>query len=206
MTRVANTHALYPDLDAAAVATAAGVAHLLVMRVACIVLTAAACAATRPAAAPQANGVPLANAPPPTPAPPPSSRLLAELSRGGCYGTCPIYTVTVYDDGRVEYKGERDVEVIGARADRLDDATLAALRGAFDGADFEKLSDFVRNDCTDLPTVEIRYGDKTVHHYHGDRSAPEALWKLEQKLDELVKSARWVGEHPGGAYGTTCFR
>jgi len=37
------------------------------------------------------------------------------LSRDGCYGECPIYTVTVYSDGNVCYFGKQFVKVVGER-------------------------------------------------------------------------------------------
>ena len=39
----------------------------------------------------------------------------------------------------------------------------------------------------------IRLGDKTVHHYHGDHSAPEALTKLEDRFDQIVDIQQWIG-------------
>jgi hypothetical protein len=33
-----------------------------------------------------------------------------------------------------------------------------------------------------------------VHHYHGDFSAPRALAYLENKLDELIETASYIGD------------
>ena len=35
------------------------------------------------------------------------------LSRGACFGTCPIYEVTVAADGTANWNGERFVERVG---------------------------------------------------------------------------------------------
>jgi hypothetical protein len=31
-----------------------------------------------------------------------------------CYGTCPVYALTIHDDGRFEYHGARFVKLAGA--------------------------------------------------------------------------------------------
>ena len=49
------------------------------------------------------------------PAPTPDyASLVITLERTACFGTCPIYKLTVYGDGRVEYEGERFVTVTGS--------------------------------------------------------------------------------------------
>jgi hypothetical protein len=35
------------------------------------------------------------------------------LERGGCYGTCPIYTLVLKSDGTFTYKGAQFVEKLG---------------------------------------------------------------------------------------------
>ena len=36
--------------------------------------------------------------------------LLFEMQKGGCYGTCPIYTLSLYKDRLVKYNGKRFTE------------------------------------------------------------------------------------------------
>ena len=43
-----------------------------------------------------------------------------QLERSGCYGTCPVYTVTIHGDGRLEYNGKGHVKEIGAREGRTE--------------------------------------------------------------------------------------
>jgi hypothetical protein len=69
-------------------------------------------------------------------------------------------------------------------------------------SDFEQADYFSLNDSytsfgvSDMPfvTTSIRIGGrtKTVRHYLGDRSAPEQLTELENKIDEIVNSDQWI--------------
>jgi hypothetical protein len=38
---------------------------------------------------------------------------IVELKRGACYGTCPIYNITLYSDKKVKYNARRFTEHIG---------------------------------------------------------------------------------------------
>jgi hypothetical protein len=46
------------------------------------------------------------------------------MSRGVCFGTCPVYTVTVYGNGSVFYEGRMFVEKEGIIATKFLQRTL----------------------------------------------------------------------------------
>jgi hypothetical protein len=124
--------------------------------------------------------------------------LVARMSRTACFGTCPIYEVSVYADGTVEYEGHRFVKDEGKRTAKLTQSQLAQVRAAFEKAGFLKLEgDFACYEMTDMPSANVTYRDgdteRTIHHYHGCRSAPETMSVLEKRLDELLGTRRWVG-------------
>ena len=39
------------------------------------------------------------------------AKVLATLQRTMCLGTCPVYKLTIYNDGRVEWEGSHYVKV-----------------------------------------------------------------------------------------------
>jgi len=126
---------------------------------------------------------------------------MVSLERTACYGRCPIYKVTVLRDGTVLWEGERFVKVTGKARGKLDDKALAALADAFKAADFFALKDkYESYDITDHPSAVVAFDDgkrkKTVRHYHGDRSAPKAVYELEDAVDRIVGTAKWVGRDP----------
>ena len=50
---------------------------------------------------------------------PTNPAVLMTLERTACFGTCPIYRVVVFKDGRIEYPGEQYVKVVGQAQRRL---------------------------------------------------------------------------------------
>jgi Domain of unknown function (DUF6438) len=154
-------------------------------------------------AACDAGAKPAPPPPAPTPAPPHHKGehlLLASIDRGGCYGTCPIYTFTVYRDGAFEYFGKDFVVKKDNVSGTLTDQQLDALDKLFTDNQYLSLADsYEHYDVTDASSVTTSYRPpgatktKTIAHYHGDLHAPAALDTVEQKFDENVQISRWIG-------------
>ncbi len=118
---------------------------------------------------------------------------LASLSRGPCFGRCPEYQVEVFSDGRVRFEGRRHVATVGEAVGQLDAAQLSALEARFEAARFTDFAGrYERADTTDLPVVVLAYQGRAVRHALGDSSAPAALTQLEDDVDTLLGTARWV--------------
>jgi hypothetical protein len=58
------------------------------------------------------------------------------MKRGPCFGTCPVYQLTIYGDGRVIYEGQNFVAVEGTQNTRLEAEQIQALVIAIEDADF----------------------------------------------------------------------
>jgi hypothetical protein len=128
--------------------------------------------------------------------------VIIKLERTSCFGSCPVYTVTLDARGGVTWLGEKFVRVEGQRTDRVQPSRIAALLTTADRIGFFNLSDHyrtIRNPdgsetmVTDLPTtfVSITRGGRTkrVEDYIG---APSGLKDLEQQIDETARTKRWI--------------
>lgn len=129
---------------------------------------------------------------------PDSHTLLASLSRGACYGWCPVYEVRVYADGSVEYHGDDFVKVQGDATATLAPDQRKAIEELFMGHGYFDLADaYTDVDWTDAPSSTTSFHldgrDKTIRHYHGDQDAPAALSEIEDGLDQIVGIERWIG-------------
>ena len=58
------------------------------------------------------------------------------MSRGQCFGICPIYYLEVDGNGKVTYRGYHYVNVIGERTAHIPPQKVKELVGAFDNSDF----------------------------------------------------------------------
>ena len=125
-----------------------------------------------------------------------------QLRRTSCYGTCPIYTVSIDARGRVTYEGEKFVRVVGHQTAAIEPSTVAKLLTRAESIHFFDLRNAYRyienpdgstSTVTDLPTTIVTITTsgrtKTVEDYVG---APDALREFERAIDEAAGTKRWV--------------
>lgn len=120
-----------------------------------------------------------------------------ELSRSGCFGTCPAYAVTIRGDGMVTYRGDGFVSISGKQVAQIDSGAVSALLDQFRAGDFLALQDEYRAGWTDQSTfrLTLKMGDvsKVVSDYVGEWAGmPAVVTDLEEAVDRVSDSARWV--------------
>ncbi|WP_028008299.1 DUF6438 domain-containing protein [Solimonas flava] len=123
------------------------------------------------------------------------------MRHGPCYGRCPVYRVTLYSDGRVEFVGDRFVAAPGVQNKQIDVAGIAAL-----GAQARRLFTTVGDvkpgtkSCgtyaTDMPQISLEFDEggraRTIAHYTGCANVPAALAAFERSFAETVAVDEWV--------------
>lgn len=119
------------------------------------------------------------------------------LERTPCFGSCPVYTITIFADGTVTYQGENFVDVTGEQTLTLDAATVAMMVETFaDAGYFDWQDAYDTRTVSDMPSVitsVTRDGEThRIVRYTGD-SAPLALPYLETWIDQMTESFLWTG-------------
>jgi hypothetical protein len=123
--------------------------------------------------------------------------MVITLERTACFGTCPVYSLTIKGDGIVVYVGEDHVRTKGVKETTISIADVNKLVLEFEKADYFSLNDsYTSFGVSDMPSANtsITIGgiSKSIKHYHGDRSAPKQLTELEDKIDDIVNSDQWI--------------
>jgi hypothetical protein len=123
--------------------------------------------------------------------------VVISLERGPCFGTCPVYKVTLYGDGTVRYDGKDHVRVMGSQTAVIAPDKVKELAEEIERSGFFSLRDsYTEVSVTDAPLVVVYVaidGKKMqVKHYLGDFKAPKALEALESKVDEVAGTGRWT--------------
>jgi hypothetical protein len=136
--------------------------------------------------------------------------LTITLKRTGCYATknaCPTYELTVKSDGAVVFEGTDVTEVTGKVEDKISVEKVKQLVAEFQKADYFNLENsYDYQNCpsthTDRPdaytSIQINGKQKNIYHYLGCKGKdseiyPARLTELENKIDEIVETRRWVG-------------
>lgn len=125
------------------------------------------------------------------------SQVEISLMRTGCLGSCPSYKVTVMPRGIVVFDGYSFVVAGGVHTATVDEAAVRGLARKFIADDFYSMSsDYILN-ATDGPSyvlsISIDGDKKKVVDYFGlDVGMPEVIRDLEQEVDVLAGTRRWV--------------
>lgn len=126
--------------------------------------------------------------------------IAAAIERGPCFGSCPVYNLTVYRTGELRYEGKFHVKTVGVVIDRLTPTQLVTLDAHFASHDFESLAGhYTDYAATDNPTVTTWYripsGEvEAIVHNHGIRELVSSkLREVEDGFDQIVESERWIG-------------
>lgn len=126
------------------------------------------------------------------------------LERTACFGGCPVYRIWVSADGKVGYEGRAHVRLVGAAAGEVPVSRVQSLLSELERAGYFSFANRYTSaepTCgrysTDSPSAitSVRMEGKTkrIEHDYGCGAAPGALVVLEQRIDEVLNSARWTG-------------
>ena len=126
------------------------------------------------------------------------------FERTPCFGTCPVYTVSVSGSGSVRFEGVRNVDSVGTFVGQLSPAAVASLRRAFADAQYLTLDDkygYGEANCREYGTdasrviTSITTAERTkkVDHDLGCSNVPTRLADLYRRFDEIVGTSRWIG-------------
>jgi len=124
------------------------------------------------------------------------------MRRTYCYGSCPVYSLEIFADGRVVYEGADFVAVTGRQTSKISAEEVKDLIRAFLATHYfslkksyrtQKNPDGTYTEITDLPTTytSFRYKGrfKSIEDY---AFAPAKLSELEKKIDRAVNVNQWL--------------
>jgi len=118
-----------------------------------------------------------------------TNSVLLTLEKTMCRGQCPVYSLSIFENGLAQYIGKENVEKIGTYEKNLSSSEIKSLKTAFNQANFFDFEDEYTALVTDLPSTYISYTQngrtKKIRDHYG---APEALKKLEELLIAVSES------------------
>jgi hypothetical protein len=121
------------------------------------------------------------------------------IRRVACFGTCPVYELTLFRDGRARYVGKKFVSRMGTYTGSLALRDYGRLCQLLDVLGFMALPDSFAARYTDLPTAVITAhrtpeGNKSVSDY--GYVGPIELWAMQQLIDDAGEQISWTMTSP----------
>ena len=114
--------------------------------------------------------------------------VLFELIKGGCYGTCPIFSISVYENRQIKYEGKRFVDAIGTYNWIMNEKDFNTLKALID----KKFNaDYTHNmEVLDLPLTRLNIKNKYQVKFKGGYPI-EFKKELKQIEMLLLNNASW---------------
>jgi hypothetical protein len=120
------------------------------------------------------------------------------MSRSGCFGDCPVYTVRIQRNGIVNWDGKKFVEVSKRESSDIGPSLARDLIAQFSTGDFWQLCGSYSTSVTDNATVtfSVIIGGltKTVSNYAN--AAPPWVNDLEYAVDGAADTHHWLHGDP----------
>lgn len=113
------------------------------------------------------------------------------FKRTACYGTCPTYDITIYQNGLLTYHGIRFTEKEGHWYTTISKAEISDLKQRFNEANFQNFEESYppKGEApTDLPSCMITHANKTVKTKWG--KIPDQLTALQLHIDSLCSAKK----------------
>jgi Domain of unknown function (DUF6438) len=115
------------------------------------------------------------------------------LRRGACFGTCPVYEVTLASDGTAIWDGERFVERLGRYKGEIDLNDYSRLVRFIERAGFFHFDDEYLGNVTDLPDYRLTVvsAGMTKSVLQNGVDEPPDFWVIATLIDALAESIDW---------------
>jgi hypothetical protein len=127
------------------------------------------------------------------------------LERTACFGTCPMYQLTIKSDGSVTFEGKRFTKTTGTATGKISQSDFRALVSEFEKINYFSLPDAYTpgtKEClrmrTDMPSantsIRLNGRAKSVAHYYGcdTEGGLTKLTALETRIDEVAGTQKWI--------------
>ena len=115
-----------------------------------------------------------------------------EMKKGPCFGRCPVFTLTIYDNGLASYEGERFTDRLGIYIKSLSSSQFNKIKEAFVDANIWQYKEVYRGRIPDLQTVTIIYHEgNESKSVMGKDGRPDVIMELEALLDDIVNEEGW---------------
>lgn len=125
---------------------------------------------------------------------PEQEELVINMQKSPCFGTCPVYSLDIYNTGRAEVYGTKNFKWLGRFEKTLTPEEYAHLIQQFEEKKFYSYDSIYTSEVADYPSVSISYKkDQQIKHtIHGKFERPEPILELQKRLEDIAQQDGWT--------------
>ncbi len=114
------------------------------------------------------------------------------LQKGACFGSCPMYTLHIYADGKAVLDAKKFLPELGKFERQLSPTEFTKIEKAFAESDFYSHQDTFTSMIPDLPLIRVTYHNgSTSKTIQGREGRPASVVGLERMLDIAAMGKGW---------------
>lgn len=125
---------------------------------------------------------------------------LVQMERTICFGTCPSYTLSILENGKITFNGRDFVEHQGEATGMMSQENLDQLKRTIRESHFMDIpaNPECKTQYTDhssvFLTIQLDEKQHSITHYQGCKGFQyeEELYDLEEAIDSLAGTDRWI--------------
>jgi len=116
-----------------------------------------------------------------------SSLPIVVMKRTACYGTCPQYTISMYNNGLIKYEGKMFVDKIGCFTAMISSTLIDQFKSSLYDVEFFAFKNEYDAYVTDVPSVILKVTLDAKTHQVVDRfNGPVELKRLQKQIDNIA--------------------
>jgi hypothetical protein len=119
-----------------------------------------------------------------------------ELTRSGCFGSCPIYSVRLSTTGRVEFEGVAFVCAEGVQSATIPAAQARELIADIADAGFFDIAwnqgGFIADASDSAVVLQYLGRRRSLPNIDADSNSPRLLRRIAREIDEVSGTRRWL--------------
>lgn len=116
--------------------------------------------------------------------------IVFQLTKGACYGQCPVFDLYVFNTGKAMYHGKKFIDPEGAFEGKIDKALMKEIM-----IETAKILKPLPSDsvfATDLPMIKLGYrNEKKFCVWEGQGHLPKSVMTLDSLAHEVISSTAW---------------
>lgn len=120
--------------------------------------------------------------------------LRAQYRQDACFGRCPVYTLSLYENGLLIYQGERFTDKPGTWYQLLGRSETETLISQLDALDFESYPTVFPSQIPDMALRTVSYTSSSGTQYQSafKEQAPDELAVVADRMKELGDSGSFT--------------
>ena len=112
---------------------------------------------------------------------------LVKMRKTPCFGKCPYFEVSIFDDGLIKYEGFKFVDRIGLHSSKINKKQVALIEDFIRRIDFFSFDEVYDARVTDLPSIIIEINlNGEYHKVKGRYKIPEKFKLFTKFIDDLI--------------------